>query len=76
MVVGHSGAQARQIEGGRHVRFVIYKNASGAFWWVLKGANGETMATSETMTRKQSCEDSIASIKKGAAGAPTVDMTT
>jgi uncharacterized protein YegP (UPF0339 family) len=58
------------------MRFVIYKNTSGQFWWVVKGANGEIMATSEMMTRKQSCEDAIDVVKKGAASAIVVDMTT
>jgi uncharacterized protein YegP (UPF0339 family) len=57
------------------MRFVIRKNAAGEYWWILKGANGETMATSETMTRKQSCKDAIAAVKKDASSAGEDDAT-
>jgi uncharacterized protein YegP (UPF0339 family) len=57
------------------MRFVIYKSSNGQFYYVVKGANGETMVTSETMVSKASCESAIASIKAGAATASVVDMS-
>jgi uncharacterized protein YegP (UPF0339 family) len=57
------------------VRFVIRKSKNGEFYWQLVGGNGEVMAVSEQMSRKQSCLDSIASVQKNAAGAQVVDKT-
>jgi uncharacterized protein YegP (UPF0339 family) len=57
------------------VKFVIRKNKSGEFYWQVVGGNGEVMAFSQGMSRKQSCMDSIASIKKNAGGADIVDRS-
>jgi uncharacterized protein YegP (UPF0339 family) len=57
------------------MKFVVRKNKGGEFYWQLVAGNGEVMASSEGMTRKQSCLDSIASIKKGAADAEVVDKS-
>lgn len=38
-------------------------------------ANGQTLATSETDTRKASCVSAIASIQTDAADAKVVDLT-
>lgn len=57
------------------MKFVVRKNKAGEFYWQLVGANGEVMANSEGMTRKQSCMDSIDSIKRRAADADVVDMS-
>jgi uncharacterized protein YegP (UPF0339 family) len=57
------------------VKFVIRKNKSGEFYWQVVGGNGEVMAFSQGMTRKQSCLDSIESIKKNASGADVVDKS-
>ena len=57
------------------MKFVVRKNAKGDFRWQAVGNNGEIMAVSETMTRKQSCLDSIETIKKQAAEGEVVDKT-
>jgi len=57
------------------MKFVIRRNKAGEFYWQLVGGNGEVMAISEGMTRKQSCMDSIDSIKRRAADADVVDMS-
>lgn len=38
------------------------------YWFTIVGANGETIATSETYTRKQSAKDSIRAIIIGCSG--------
>jgi uncharacterized protein YegP (UPF0339 family) len=57
------------------VKFVVRRNKGGEFFWQLVGSNGEVMAVSEGMSRKQSCLDSIDSIKRSASGADVVDRT-
>lgn len=57
------------------MKFVIRRDKAGEFYWQLVGGNGEVMANSEGMTRKQSCMDSIDSIKRRAADADVVDMS-
>jgi uncharacterized protein YegP (UPF0339 family) len=57
------------------MKFVVRKNKGGEFFWQLVAGNGEVMAVSEGMSRKQSCLDSIESIKKSASGADVVDRT-
>ena len=57
------------------MKFVIRMNKAGEFYWQLVGGNGEVMANSEGMTRKQSCMDSIDSIKRSAGDADVVDMS-
>ena len=34
------------------------------WWYVLKGSNGEVMMTSEMLSSKQNCYNSISSIKQ------------
>lgn len=57
------------------MKFVVRKNKGGEFFWQLVGGNGEVMAVSEGMSRKQSCLDSIESVQKRAAEAEVVDRT-
>jgi uncharacterized protein len=57
------------------LKFVVRRNKGGEFFWQLVGSNGEVMAVSEGMSRKQSCLDSIDSIKRNAASADVVDKT-
>jgi uncharacterized protein YegP (UPF0339 family) len=57
------------------VKFVVRKNKGGEFYYQVVGGNGEVMAVSEGMSRKQSCLDSIESIKKNASDADVVDRT-
>jgi uncharacterized protein YegP (UPF0339 family) len=57
------------------MKFVVRKNAKGEFRWQAVGNNGEVMAVSERMTRKQSCLSAIDVVKKQAAAAEVVDKT-
>ena len=57
------------------MKFVVRKNKGGEFYYQVVGGNGEVMAVSEGMSRKQSCLDAIESIKKNASGADVVDKS-
>ncbi len=57
------------------MKFVIRKTSNGQFRFNLVAGNGQTVATSETYTRKASLMDTIESIK-GSAGGATVDDQT
>jgi len=57
------------------MRFVVRKNKAGEFYYQIVGGNGEVMAHSQGMSRKQSCLDSIESLKKNAGGAEVVDKS-
>ena len=57
------------------MKFVIRRNKGGEFFWQLVGSNGEVMAVSEGMSRKESCQNSINSIKRNAADADVVDRS-
>jgi hypothetical protein len=57
------------------MKFVVRKNARGLFRWQAVGNNGEVMAVSENMTRKQSCLSAIETIKRQAGDAEVVDKT-
>ena len=57
------------------MRFVLKKTSNGQFRFNLVASNGQTVATSETYTRKQSAIDTIESIQKNAASAAIDDQT-
>jgi uncharacterized protein YegP (UPF0339 family) len=57
------------------MKFVVRKNKKGEFYWQVVGGNGEVMAFSQGMSRKQSCLDSIESIQQNARNAEVVDRT-
>lgn len=44
--------------------FEIRKAKDESYYYVLLGGNGQVMLTSEMMTQKHSCMESIESIKK------------
>jgi uncharacterized protein YegP (UPF0339 family) len=56
-------------------KFVLKKNASGNYYFVLKAGNGETIAQSETYNSKSSAKNGIESVKENAPKAPTEDET-
>jgi len=58
------------------MRFVVKKTSNGQFRFNLVATNGQSIATSESYTRKQSALDTIKSIQAGAAAAPVDDETT
>ena len=57
------------------MRFVVKKTSNGQFRFNLVASNGQTVATSETYTRKQSAIDTIESIQKNAGNAAIDDQT-
>jgi uncharacterized protein YegP (UPF0339 family) len=57
------------------MRFVVKKTSNGQYRFNLVASNGQTVATSETYTRKQSALDTIESIQKN-AGTATIDDQT
>ena len=59
------------------MKFEIVRGKSKAqpFFWRIVAANGQTLATSETHTRKASCVSAIASVQRNVADAKVVDLT-
>lgn len=58
--------------------FDIYKTRSSypqKYWWVAKGDNHETLCTSEMLSSKQTCLNTIRVIKSGAPTAAVYDET-
>ena len=56
--------------------FEIHKNlALSQYWWVVKAANHQTLATSEMYTSKQSCRNAIDVIVTQGNGRPVYDKT-
>lgn len=51
------------------------KSKTEPFFWRIVASNGQTLATSEMYTRKQSCLSAIASVQKSVAEATVVDTT-
>jgi uncharacterized protein YegP (UPF0339 family) len=58
------------------MKFVVKKTSNGQFRFNLVAGNGQTVATSETYTRKAAALDTIASIKQSVATADVDDETT
>jgi hypothetical protein len=44
--------------------FIIDNSKDGQWYFVLKGRNGETVATSETYKSKQACKKAITAVKR------------
>lgn len=55
--------------------FAIRKATSGEFYFYLRAENSEIIATSEMYTTKAGAQSGIASVKKNAPIATTIDMT-
>jgi uncharacterized protein YegP (UPF0339 family) len=52
--------QKKNIHTNPHgMRFQIRKSKDGQYYYVLIAKNGKILVTSETMTKKQSCEQGI-----------------
>ena len=56
-----------------HPKFEMYTDKAGEFRFRLKARNGEVIAVSEGYTSKAGCENGIASVKKNAPEAETVE---
>jgi len=44
------------------MKIKIKKSVNSQYYWILVAANGQTLATSETYTTKQSCKDTAESV--------------
>ncbi len=56
------------------MKFVLYKDKRGEWRWRLKAANGNIICvSSEGYSSKQSAQQSIQSVKKGAVEAPVLE---
>ena len=58
------------------MHFSISGSEDGQFYWELVGGNGEIIAVSETYTRKESAEATIASVQAAVSSTSVVDYTT
>lgn len=56
-------------------KFEIFKATNGKYYFRLKASNGEIIAQSEGYASKQGALDGVASVKKNAPIATTVDLT-
>lgn len=57
------------------MHFSIWGSEDGQFYWELVGGNGEIIAVSETYTRKESAENTIAAVRAAAGSATVVNHT-
>ncbi len=63
-------------DGGENIeQFEINESDDGQFYFTLKAANNEIIATSEMYTSKQNCQNGIKSVKTNAPNAEIVDTT-
>jgi uncharacterized protein YegP (UPF0339 family) len=63
-------------DGGENIeQFEINESDDGQFYFTLKAANNEIIATSEMYTTKQNCQNGIESVKTNASNAEIVDNT-
>ena len=57
----------------KHPKFEVYTDKAGEFRFRLKATNGQIIAVSEGYKAKDSCLNGIASVKKNAPEAETVE---
>lgn len=55
--------------------FALYRSTNDQYFFTIKGANHETLATSETYVAKASAGNAIDVITSGASSARIVDNT-
>ena len=71
-----AGVEDQTVEGFeavKHPKFEVYKDKAGEFRFRLKATNGQIIAVSEGYKAKDSCLNGIASVKKNAPEAETVE---
>ena len=56
-------------------KFEVYKDSTGEFRFRLKASNGQVIATGESYKTKAGVLNGIASIKRNAADAAVVDLS-
>jgi len=52
------------IRNNTTMKILIKKNKNGKYFWVLVAGNGRTLATSESYSSKQACQDTVARVAK------------
>lgn len=57
------------------VRFEIMRDRAGGYYWVLRAANNEIVAVSESYTTYTGAETSANRVRQIAAGAAIIDKT-
>jgi len=58
------------------MKFYIHKASNGQYYFVIKGGNGETVATSELYVYKSSAQSTIDSMKRSInVNTPVIDLT-
>ena len=56
-------------------KFELYTDKGGHWRFNLKASNGQVIASSEGYNSKAAAQNGIESVKKNAADAPVVDLT-
>ncbi|GAB4141331.1 MAG: YegP family protein [Sphingomonadales bacterium] len=56
-------------------KFIISRDQSGAYRFVLKAGNGEVVATSQSYKTKEGCKNGISSVRRNAANSPVIDVS-
>ncbi len=57
----------------KHPKFELYQDKKGEYRFRLKATNGQIIGVSEGYTTKKACENGIASVKKNAKDAETIE---
>lgn len=69
------GTEPVQSQRRTAMYFEIYRSSNNQYYFNIKGANHEPLASSETYTAKASAQNAINVIKAGAASARVIDNT-
>lgn len=56
-------------------KFEIFKGSNGNYYFRLKAANGQIIASSEGYSTKQGAQNGIAAVKQVAPAALIIDLT-
>ena len=70
---GIENQTADGFEAVKHPKFEVYMDKAGEFRFRLKATNGQIIAVSEGYKAKESCLNGVASVKKNAPEAETVE---
>lgn len=70
---GIENQTADGFEAIKHPKFEVYMDKAGEFRFRLKATNGQIIAVSEGYKAKESCLNGVASVKKNAPEAETVE---
>jgi uncharacterized protein YegP (UPF0339 family) len=56
------------------MKFEIRRASGGQYYWRIVANNGQVLATSETYYNKADARSAAEIVKRGAAGAPILDL--